>query len=161
MWIGTEGGGLNNFDRTREIFSHYTVEDGLANNVVQAILEDIKGRLWISTGNGLSQFNPKTEEFRNYDKLDGLQDNAFTIGAAAKKKNGLLYFGGINGLTVFHPDSVRINYSVPNIVITKFLFGGKKGMIDAIKNNLMPAEGKSLVLDNNQNDLYFEFAALD
>lgn len=161
LWIGTGGGGLNSFDRTKEVFTHYTVEDGMANNIVQAILEDINGKLWISTGNGLSQFNPKTEEFRNFDKLDGLQDNAFNLGVASKSKNGFMYFGGINGLTVFHPDSVKINYTVPKIIISKFLYGGKQGMIDAIKNNLVPTADKHLLLSHNQNDLYFEFAALD
>ena len=63
IWIGTNGGGLNRFDRQTEAFTHYKETDGLPDNVVYGILEDGLGRLWLSTNNGLSCFDPALEFF--------------------------------------------------------------------------------------------------
>ena len=37
--------------------SHYSMDDGLASNVVSKILQDDYGFIWISTWNGLSRFD--------------------------------------------------------------------------------------------------------
>ncbi len=78
FWIGTEGGGLNKFDRKNGQFIHFKVEDGLPDNSVSGILGDNEGNLWVSTSNGLSKFNPKTKTFKNYSTKDGLQSSLFS-----------------------------------------------------------------------------------
>jgi PAS domain S-box-containing protein len=162
LWIGTGGGGLNRFDRNKDSFTHFTEEDGLANNIVYGILEDGRNNLWISTGNGLSKFNPKTKEFVNYDIKDGLQDNVFNLGAYCKSKSGELYFGGVNGCNSFYPDSIKENLHIPEIIITKFLLHKKDTVIDARSyTNKSLRTLKEIKLPYNINDISFEFAALE
>jgi len=118
LWLGTENG-LSRFDKETETFKTYFSRDGMFSNVVHGMLEDDHGRLWISTNGGISCFNPENEQFTNYTKEDGLQDNEFNEGAYFKDDNGWLYFGGVNGVTMFHPDSLAPNPFLPELTITE------------------------------------------
>lgn len=55
LWIGTFGG-LARYDKLKDRFTWYSVEDGLAGWSVTAIEFDGKG-MWIGTGNGLSYYD--------------------------------------------------------------------------------------------------------
>lgn len=118
LWVGTENG-LGRFDRQAGTFHNYYSRDGLPSNIIHGILEDGRGRLWISTNGGLSCFDPGTEQFTNYTQEDGLQDNEFNEGSYFKDEKGWLYFGGVNGATAFHPDSLSPNPYMPSLVITE------------------------------------------
>jgi ligand-binding sensor domain-containing protein/signal transduction histidine kinase len=77
LWIGTEGGGLERFDRDTESFSHYRndPEDvtSISSDTVKAIAEDRDGILWIGTQNGLNRFDRQTETFSFYpNRIDPL-----------------------------------------------------------------------------------------
>jgi signal transduction histidine kinase len=127
MKIAPAGCGLNGW-RARSIGSHhtknskhYTEKDGLPNNKIWGILEDDRGRLWLSTNNGISCFDPSvsaSSAFKNYTVRDGLSHQEFNRGAWFKSDNGEMFFGSMNGVTVFHPDSIRDNPFVPPVVIT-------------------------------------------
>lgn len=113
LWVGTSGGGLNRLDsmvNEKAFFSHFRLRDGLANEVIYAILEDQGGNLWISTDRGLSKlsFDEESFEFRNFDTYDGLQGDEFNMGAFTMDKEGQMFFGGLNGWNSFHPDSIEI-----------------------------------------------------
>jgi signal transduction histidine kinase/ligand-binding sensor domain-containing protein/CheY-like chemotaxis protein len=177
LWIGTAGGGLNKLvlspassggegsDRATPTgvagrFTHYTEKDGLPNNVVYGILEDDHGHLWLSTNKGLSRFDPQTETFKNYDAADGLQSHEFNGGAYCKSRRGEMFFGGINGFNVFHPDSIKNNPYVPPVVITTF----KRYDIDDDKGLAIEEKGinerQKIELSYKDDILSFEFAAL-
>ncbi len=120
LWIGTHGGGLNRFNPGTKQFRAFTESLGLPNNVVMGILPDAHGNLWLSTNHGLSRFTPATGAFKNFDLDDGLQSNEFDHGAYCKIANGTMLFGGMGGLNIFHPDSIRDNAFVPPVVLTSF-----------------------------------------
>ncbi|MFI5217854.1 MAG: two-component regulator propeller domain-containing protein [Bacteroidia bacterium] len=161
-WIGTSGGGLNKFDKQKKIFKNYTIENGLPNNVINAIVDDDNGNLWLSTNNGLSKFNIKEETFTNYNTNDGLKSNGFNIGAAFKSLNGEIFFGSIKGLNSFYPEKLTKNNFIPPVVITDFKIFDKsvfKSGLDKIKKSLL--NDKFVQLEANQNFFSFEFAALN
>ena len=120
LLIGTHGGGLERFDGATHQFRHYTEKDGLSNNVVVGILPDKHGELWTSTYKGISRFTPATGAVRNFDVSDGLQSNEFNHGAYCRLSDGTMLFGGIRGLNIFYPDSIRDNTFVPPVVLTGF-----------------------------------------
>jgi len=164
LWIGTYGGGFNRFDPTMGTFQHYREQDGLANNTVYGILEDEKGMLWLSTNRGISRFDPAQGTFKNYDKKDGLQSNEFNGGAYFKGRDGMMYFGGINGFNVFHPDSVIDNQNVPQIVIIDFQLFNRSVPIENKDDAILHAsitETKSITLSYKHRVFSFEFAALE
>ena len=53
LWIGTRDNGLYRYMPGASSRTHYTTEQGLASNSVYAILEDKKGRFWVSGANGV------------------------------------------------------------------------------------------------------------
>lgn len=167
LWIGTYGGGLNKFDVANEKFVCYRNKDGLPNDVVYGILEDDNGNLWVSTNYGLSKFNPAAETFKNYEESDGLQGNEYNQGAYFKSTTGEMFFGGPNGLNIFHPDSIKANPFPPQIVITDFQLLHKPVSIGydsyfgrtILQKSISKTEQIELRYDDNI--ISFEFSALD
>jgi signal transduction histidine kinase/ligand-binding sensor domain-containing protein/class 3 adenylate cyclase/CheY-like chemotaxis protein len=160
LWIGTRAG-LNRLDRRAETFKHYREKDGLPNEVIYGILEDDHGNLWLSTNKGLSKFNPETETFRNYDVRDGLQSNEFNADAAFRSRSGEMFFGGINGFNVFHPDSVKDNPYIPPVAITSL----KRYNTEVAEGIAIAEKGISvkpgIELTYKDDILVFEVAALN
>lgn len=156
FWFATWGGGLNRYDPRTSIFSLIIEQDGLPSNYVKGILPDDHGNLWISTERGLSRYDRNTRTFRNYTTEDGLQGDRFLSGSCFKGKNGWMYFGGTNGLNMFHPDSIRDNPNIPPVVITSFKIFDKP---------FFPSQSLSAVkeihLTYHQDFFSFEFVALD
>ncbi|MFB9057824.1 two-component regulator propeller domain-containing protein [Mariniflexile ostreae] len=155
LWIGTEGGGLYNYDETTNISIRYGLESGLPNEVIYAIESDNNNdNLWLSTNKGISRLNLKTKEFKNFLETDGLQGNEFNYGASLKTKNGNLVFGGINGFTVFDPNDIKEDTFIPPISITSFFV--RDELFKIVTDSL-----KSISLEYNQNDFSFNFVALN
>ena len=155
FWVATSGGGLNRLDRSEGTFQRYTDKVGLPSNIVQAILEDAQGYLWLSTSNGLSRFDPREGTFRNYDTGDGLQDGEFLYGAYYHSADGKMYFGGVNGFNAFYPEEIRDQPYVPPVVLTSLSQGGVE--VDAGG----AVEGVTEVSFSWPNNFFeFEFAAL-
>jgi len=156
LWIGTSDG-LNKFDPTTEIFTHYHEKDGLPNSFIYSVLGDAQGHLWLSTNRGLSRFNPATNKFRNYDLKDGLQSFEYNTGAYHRsQRTGEMFFGGINGLNIFHPDSVRDDPYLPPIVLTDFKKFDLPVQLEADVTDL-----DEIKLAYEENVFSLEFAVLD
>jgi signal transduction histidine kinase/ligand-binding sensor domain-containing protein len=156
LWVGTFSGGLCKYDSRQNNFITYREEDGLAGNFVCGILEDEKNNLWISTSKGISRFNLATNIFKNYDFTLGVQKGEFMPAARLKAKNNRLYFGGVNGITHFHPDSLSSNSLIPPIVITSFKIHNSEARL---AKNI--AHTDTVFLHYNEDNFSFEFAALD
>lgn len=117
FWICTRQG-VYRYDERLGTIKKYTTDDGLSNNVVYGILEDAHGKLWMSTNQGLSCFNPKNESFRNYFADDGLSGNEFVNSSFCRTADGMMYFGGVHGVTAFHPDQMLDNPYTPQVQIS-------------------------------------------
>jgi len=151
IWIGTYGGGLNQFDRELNRFTRITEDEGLTSYVVYGILEDEHKNLWMSTNNGIFKYSRDENIFTQYDLSDGVQSLEFSGGAYYKTRDGEMYFGGINGINSFYPDSIKYISYIPNIVISSL----------KVLNNPVKGERKEIELSHTENFFSFEFASLD
>lgn len=165
LWIGTRGGGLNLLDLKTRRFRAWRMREGLANDTVYAILADASGKLWLSTNQGISRFDPATERFTNFGEKDGLQGNEFNTNAYFADPDGVLYFGGTDGLTYFHPSLIRPSKVPPALAFTDFQLFNKSvaPRIQQPKSPLLRSitETRAIVLDASSNVFSFEFTALD
>lgn len=165
IWVGTEGGGLHLLMEDERSFRNYSVKDGLPSNVVNAIEEDEKGMLWLSTNMGISAFNPYTKKFTNYDKNDGLQSNQFNRSASLTSRSGEMYFGGIHGVNAFHPREVTVNSNLPRVVFTDFkLFNQSVPVGRHGRRSILPKplnEEPTITLRYSDNVFTLEFAAIE
>lgn len=170
IWVGTKGGGLDRFDFRRGEFRHFTEARGLPNNVVYGILADETGGLWCSTNRGIARldfgsFSQPAESPRVtiYTASEGLQSSEFNTQASWKAPGGALLFGGVNGLNRFLPAQFHFNTPPPPV----FIVGLEINHLDMAPGMpgcpfATPLENlRQLQLTYDQNNLSFEFAALD
>jgi class 3 adenylate cyclase len=161
LWIGTING-LNRFDSETGQFERYSTNEGLPNNVIYGIIEDYRGHLWLSTNNGIADFDPSSGSVRIYDRGDGLPSNEYRFGAFYQGQDGTMYFGGINGMVVFKPDSIRDNPYIPPVVITDFQIFNQEVPISAVNSPLSKSitETRDIELTWREEVFSFQFAAL-
>ncbi len=124
--------------------------------MINGILEDKNGHLWVSTNKGLSKFDPVNETFKNFDAQDGLQSNVFGLNANCMLKSGQLAFGGINGFNIFDPSDITSNAYIPDIVITDFNIYG-----ESFQTNRDIHELEEIQLSYEENFITIKYAALD
>ncbi|MFK8006739.1 MAG: ATP-binding protein [Saprospiraceae bacterium] len=103
FWLGTRLGGLIHWDKTTGETETFTTVDGLRNDLIYAIYEDDEGYLWLPSNFGLMQFHKETHDVITYTTKDGLPYDEFNFYSHYQDKDGTLYMGGLNGITVFHP----------------------------------------------------------
>lgn len=160
-WIGSTGG-LTKFDRSEEAFTYFTEKDGLSSQFIKATLEDEQGNLWLSTDKGISKFDLLRKTFKNYFQADGLHGNEFVRDASFINQHGEMFFGGVDGLTYFHPDSIKEDDYIPPLVFTDFQVFNKSvqpGDNSPLKNHI--SEAQDITLTHDQSIFSIEFAALE
>lgn len=160
LWVGTYGG-LSKLTDEPGAFVTYDEDSGLPNATIYSLLQDDSGNLWLTTNRGLTRFDPAQGTFENYSPSDGLQSVEFNQGAAFKGADGEMYFGGINGLNIFHPAEVFDNPYVPPVVITQLLLFNQPVPIGPESPLKKAIDQSSEIRLSYQDDfLAFEFAAL-
>ncbi len=143
LWFGTYGGitkydgnlvddvvnqsriytmSKNEHDRIRrnpvKSFMHFTVNEGLSDNVVKTLIQDKSGNLWFGTEGGISRLSMKrrsaksgdTEEsdekfiFTHFTEREGLTNNY--ISSVIQDSKGNLWFGTRSGLSRLSTDKL-------------------------------------------------------
>lgn len=153
IWVGTAKG-LNAVDPINSGVVAYTTQIGLPNDFIYGVEVDDNNNVWVSTNYGISVLDRETNAFKNYTEDDGLQNNEFNGKAGYKDALGYLYFGGMNGFNVFHPDSIPVNRHTGRAHIENVLLFGKP-----IKENILYTD--TLVFSHNQNVITFDFINLN
>ena len=105
LWVGTEGGGLNQFDATTGHFKAFRNNpldpQSLSHDIVGEILTDRAGTLWVGTNRGLDRFDRRTERFTVF--LHNGRDPASLsnegITSIFEDRQGTLWIGTRGGLS--------------------------------------------------------------
>ncbi|MDR8390543.1 histidine kinase [Aliifodinibius sp. S!AR15-10] len=84
-------------------FRTYSIENGLSEAVVNDMIQDSDGYIWIATGYGLNRFDGIN--FRNYYQEDGLADNK--IQSLYQDNEGRIWVGTESGVNVIEDDSIK------------------------------------------------------
>lgn len=163
VWIATNGGGLNCLDLATDSFKIYTIADGLSSNALMGILPDKSNNLWISSTRGLMKFDPSSGKTEIFDKTQGLQGSEFKYNALCLLRDGRMMFGGVNGVTVFFPDSIKSSKIVPSVVFTDFKIHNESVKV-GVKGSPLGSHinfTDRLTLNHKQSVFTIEFASLD
>jgi len=165
IWLGTYGGGLSRFDPRNGSFQNFSTEDGLPSSAIYAIFQDDHGALWMSTNSGLAKYHPKKRIIKAYGISDGVLSKEFNP-AGCQLDNGWIYFGGVKGITYFHPDQIKDNRSIPPVKFTGLsIMNVPVGIQQQIKDRVILEKSITTtpVLELYPDDLFFSlsFASLD
>jgi len=168
IWASSQSGLNMIYDyKDGKIFvKTFSVKDGLPSDYINAAIPDDKGNIWASTNKGIVRLNPQSKRYTVFDKREGIQSDAFVEDAQFKDKRGYILFGGSEGLTYFHPDSIVINKFNPPIYFTNLRINNKPYEFGRAQNDssilFKPFyETQAITLQYTENIFSIEFAALD
>ena len=166
IWVGTESGGLNRWLGGAN-FKHYTTKDGLISNAVMGVQEDAKGYIWISSFKGISRLDEKNNIIYNYNfhQNSPFNINQFNM-ASMTSDSTMMAFGGINGLTVFYPEKLKLNKALPVVYFTDFKIFNKEAAADKMFSNTFKLNCnidnvESIQISYSENTFSLEFISID
>lgn len=126
LWFGTLGEGVAKYNG--QSFTYFTEKEGLASNTVRSIIEDKSGNLLFGTEMGISILTqPKQDEITEKIRLKSINENevyftSYTGVHAGKSvledKNGAVWVGHEDRLTVFNPLDLRADTTALNLQLT-------------------------------------------
>ena len=92
--------------------------------MVQALIEDDKGMIWVSTEYGLSCFNPETVTFENYLFSDYILGNVYSENSVLKLQDGRLALGTGQGIVIVDPKHVSVKDTPMQVTFTDLKLNG-------------------------------------
>jgi ligand-binding sensor domain-containing protein/DNA-binding CsgD family transcriptional regulator len=120
IWVGTDGG-LNRVQQDADGnvtgFKTWNTDNGLLNNAIMAIEEDLDESLWLSSRYGLTRLNPATGNIVNYISASGLPVSHFNAGASASDER-FIYFGSTGGLLAVPKGTLLAARKPPAVRVT-------------------------------------------
>jgi ligand-binding sensor domain-containing protein/two-component sensor histidine kinase len=138
LWIGTQGGGVAQYDGIN--FKVFDETSGLPGSIVTAVEEDINGSMWIgTTWGGVSRYDGKS--FSNFTSEDGLTANG--VKALCCDKYNKMYVATSGGLNIIENKMV--------LTIKQDVFNGKNSIKKILRDkqqNLWFLTDKELYLYN-------------
>jgi signal transduction histidine kinase/DNA-binding response OmpR family regulator/ligand-binding sensor domain-containing protein len=161
-WLAT-GEGLLFWNQKNGFTRLYTMNDGLSNNNIYAVYPDQYGFLWLSSDRGIMQFQKKNSKIRVFLPQDGITHQEFNRISHYQSPDGTLYFGSLNGLTVFHPRDFFEDFDrspdIPLILTTANLFSRRSDTLENVTTDYL-RKGKLLYRPHHLY-LTLSFALLD
>lgn len=178
LWLASGGGGLIRLDyvahthkakspkpttrnQEEKTFQQFTTEDGLTHNNLYAVYEDDFGNLWMSSDYGIVRFNKASYKAKAYLPADGITHHEFNRIAHFQDESGSIYFGSLNGLTIFDPkDFQEESILKMPVKITDFQqMDGERNMLINKTNELL--KNRKITLKPNDGFCRLQFAMLD
>jgi len=170
FWIGTLEG-LNCYNPRNNELLLFTEKDGLPDNVIQTIVEDQTGNLWISTVKGVCKLTIKEQNgsvkpnFVIYNEKDGLQNGSLNYKAALRTSDHKIYFGGANGINYFTLKEENANPNEGEIVFTGFQIYNQNIQPGIAYNHRIVLKKSititdKITLEHDENYFSIEFSAL-
>ena len=112
IWQGSSSG-LTMYDPKTKFITLIDMSKGLYGSGINAILEDKKHTIWISTEHGVSSIAPQQQEdgtwqfnIRSFNSRDGLQKATYNQRSMWLTSKGKVLVGGQGGLDIIDPNSL-------------------------------------------------------
>ena len=145
IWVSTIGGGVNRISLEKN--GNYsaiaiTEADGLPNNDIEMIKIDEENNLWVGSTT-ISKIYNSTLEVKNYANSEGIANNVFKIGSSYQDNNGIIFFGGVNGMSFFNPMHIHDAVSYSGVIFSRV------DILETYPNKKQSSGYKSKYIKNN------------
>lgn len=174
IWIGTFTG-LYVYQASTRSVVRWTTAEGMPSNVVQSVVQDSQGCVWVATANGLCRFSPVsvpkakvgTQNLRLdvFDVHNALTDSHFLPDCAAAS-GGRVYLGCADGFYLIDPTTISpTRYEGHPLLTSLFLYDKevKPGMNfkgrEILASSL--ATTRKVVLRYDENFITLRFSGLN
>ena len=138
VWAGSNTRGL--YKLVGNVFRKVRFSKKNTFSMVNSIIEDDDGILWLSTDKGIVKYNSKSDKSFIYNQNNIIGNNDFRQNSALKVDNQI-YFGHLYGVTSFNSKKlIKVN-KVPKVVLSEL----------KIKNEIVTIKGTDSILANGLN----------
>ena len=159
LWIGTQDGLYCQTSLLPGQGRCHRVS-GLANACIRSLVMDATGNIWVGTSCGISKVEARPRHSKvardiattvvNYGPDDGIPPVAMTDRAACLSPTGELVFVHGTSVIAFRPERMEVSHRPLSVVLTSLMANGER----------LPMSS-DIVLRHTQNDLAFQFSALN
>lgn len=91
--------------------------------ILYTLYQDRNGVIWAGSENGIYRFDPLTSKLNLFDRSDNVQGYGFNRNCWFRDKDDLLYFGGLNGVNYWQPETFSAPYQSFEAYISKTRIG--------------------------------------
>ncbi|WP_455505455.1 ATP-binding protein [Coprobacter sp.] len=154
LWIGTSSG-LCIYDSENDNFIKQELPSGNRAPYISGIIEDNYKTVWVITTGGIYQLTKK-KNIQYFELANGNFASINYAYGACKDKNGMVYLGGVTGLTYFNPLEITPDSTINPVYISDLKSAGDM----AIETNENINRMKKIILDHHYSQFSFEFSSL-
>ena len=151
LWLGTYGGGVYYFDRQKNIFTNYSVQDGLSGDYINTLSLDSKDNLWVSTINGIDIMNIQNHNIYHLNEAMKFGSTDHIDNIARVRTDSFFYFA-TNKILAIETQLYQGEHSDPAILVSGFKVLNKEYP--------QPATISSVTLSHKRNFFTIDFSVL-
>lgn len=172
-WVGT-GQGLQLYrNENDKLPQMITRRDGLLNNVIHSITEDLEHQIWVGTSYGIACVVIKDNNIdyvTSYNEFDLVPVEAFTNNGAACTPEGMVVMQSLDHMVTFFPHQMNtinsdVRFEIYPKLIQFFVNGNEIKAGDELDGNVILEKAVTRVsevdLNYNQNSVTLVFSALN
>lgn len=153
LYIGSNKG-IYKVDSNYSVLQQINRNSGLPDECIYAMAIDQKNDIWCSTNKGICRIN-KNGSILQLTKEDGLQENEFNTNIVATSYDGEIFFGGVNGVTSFFPESIYTTEEKLSLFFTGIKINNEERFRDTAIWRI-----NEIHLNYDENTLAFDFIAM-
>lgn len=138
LWLGTYSGGLQIYDPETGNVTVIDQARGLSNNTIMSIIADNDGDMWVGTEYGVNLVSKEGEVLNSIYQEDGLAYEIFERFDPFKDRDGRLYFGSREGISIIDPVALKASMrsdSTVQIYLTELRYFDKKKREDVVQKS--------------------------
>ncbi len=162
LWIGTNGGGVNLYNKTTGSFQHFDSENAaFENDYISNLIESKFGYLFVSTTHGLTILDADNNKTYNYTSENGFPLNSLFNGGMCTLASGEIFVAGMNGMVSFYEENLSTPQRAFNLHLVNLWINNKlvlPGDETKVLNMSLPFT-ETISLNHRQSMLTIEFAA--
>jgi signal transduction histidine kinase/ligand-binding sensor domain-containing protein len=164
IWFGTMGSGLFCWQSAKQKTLQYTIQNGLASDIIYSLFCENNGTIWAGTGKGfhrielLSDNTIKVKVFGKNEGVRGLESNQNAI----FYDNGKLQFGTTRGIYEINVTAIPENKKAPKLALraVRLFYDDKEILKYGKDTSPYYSVPFGLVLPTSQNHLTFDFIGI-
>ena len=162
LWLGTKGAGVLLFDPQKGIVKQFNSNTvGLESDYISAITVSKSGYIIAASTKGVSFIDERESKCFNYNTKNGFPLLSMINGTIQTLSNGIISFGGVNGVSYLNQELLSLSEENYNIRFDKIWLNNKLVKPNDESGILTKAlnYSSSITLNHNHKILAIEIAA--
>lgn len=164
LWVGSQNNGIFVVDPAAQSTKQLNLDNGLPSNYISSMVIDNLNQLWATTPSGAARIQiDNLDDIRVFNKRDGLAGNHYNRDATLLDHNGMVYLGGIDGVSRFYPQQVDSTLHHTPVRIHDFRIFNQSIKPADLKSPLKQPimDTKKLTIQHQHSMITFEYIALN